>query len=229
MFSAADHYCFGTSRSAADVTRDEIAAIASAMQAARQAFLLGFDGMRMAHSREHLRSVLGRSSESFPEWVWQDQRQMAEAVREEVEKGRLVFVPEPEDLRRCARAIQADRQKQCSLAVQQHDSNPYATVQQMMSKPPRLPQNLDIASSFGDAEPFEYQPDDPGGAVDTLAGGEGTPSNNQAQNKQFRAVVRALGLDKDQAQELHMEVSKQGLGYHEIMERAQDLFGGAGD
>ncbi|WP_159835872.1 hypothetical protein [Burkholderia sp. 8Y] len=63
------------------------------------------------------------------------------------------------------------------------------------------------------------------GAVDLLAGGEGTPGNNQAQNKQSKAVVKALGLNKDQAQELHMEISRQGLGYHEIMERALDMFG----
>ncbi|MFM0321635.1 hypothetical protein [Caballeronia glebae] len=84
-------------------------------------------------------------------------------------------------------------------------------------------------SLLGDAQPFDYVPDDLGQAVDLVAGGEGTPGNNQAQNKQFKAVVRALGLDKNQAQELHMEISKQGLGYQEIMERARDIFGGVRD
>ncbi|SAK62677.1 hypothetical protein AWB76_03292 [Caballeronia temeraria] len=84
-------------------------------------------------------------------------------------------------------------------------------------------------SSLADAQPFEYHPDDLSGNVDVLAGGEGTPGNNQAQNKQCRAVVTALKLNKDQAQQLHLEISKQRMGYHEIMECAKDMFGDAGD
>jgi hypothetical protein len=84
-------------------------------------------------------------------------------------------------------------------------------------------------TSFGDAQPFEYQPDMPDGDAVELAGGEGTPGNNQAQNKQFKAVVKALGLNKDQARQLHDEISRQHLGYHEMLERGQDLFGGGDD
>lgn len=80
-----------------------------------------------------------------------------------------------------------------------------------------------------DAQPFEYQPSPPGGDGVLLAGAEGTPGNNQAQNRQFRSVVKALGLNQDQAQELHQEISKQGLGYHEIMQRAIDMFGSGND
>lgn len=83
-----------------------------------------------------------------------------------------------------------------------------------------------VSARLDEAEVFEYRLDAPlEGEVIQLAGGEGTPGNNQAQNRQTRDVVRALGLDKDQAQQLHREVSGEGLGYHEIMERAKDLFG----
>jgi hypothetical protein len=84
-------------------------------------------------------------------------------------------------------------------------------------------------SLLGDAQPFGYCLDIPNGDVIQLAGGEGTPGNNQAQNKQFKAVVKAMGLNKDQAQQLHQEISKQGLGYQEIMERARDILGDSGD
>jgi hypothetical protein len=86
---------------------------------------------------------------------------------------------------------------------------------------------MESATPLGDAQPFEYTPDALSGNVVELAGGEGTPGNNQAQNKQFKAVVKAIGLDQCQARQLHEEISGEGLGYHEIMERAQDMFGGS--
>ena len=58
-----------------------------------------------------------------------------------------------------------------------------------------------------------------------LAGNGGTPGNNQAQNSQFRDVVKALSLNKKQARMLHDENSGQNLGYHEIMEIGIDMFG----
>ncbi|KVU68283.1 hypothetical protein WK73_24730 [Burkholderia ubonensis] len=81
------------------------------------------------------------------------------------------------------------------------------------------------STPLGDAQPFEYSEDTPSDTVDLLAGGDGSPGNNQAQNKQFKAVVKALGLDKNQTRQLHDEISGEGLGYHEILERAQDMFG----
>ncbi|WP_433703907.1 hypothetical protein [Paraburkholderia sacchari] len=85
------------------------------------------------------------------------------------------------------------------------------------------------STPLGDAQPFRYQPEVPDGYVEQLAGGEGTPGNNQAQNKQFKAVVKALSLNQSQARQLHEEISKQGLGYHEMLERGQDMFGGGDD
>ncbi|MGF6641561.1 hypothetical protein [Paraburkholderia sp. MM6662-R1] len=49
---------------------------------------------------------------------------------------------------------------------------------------------------------------------------------NEVQNggRQTRDVATALGLNKNQAQQLHREIGGQRLGYHEIMERAKDMF-----
>ncbi|WP_153075405.1 hemagglutinin repeat-containing protein [Paraburkholderia bonniea] len=55
-------------------------------------------------------------------------------------------------------------------------------------------------------------------------GASGTPGNNQAQNKQFRAIVVQLGLTKDQQRLLHEEITGQNLGYHEILETAKGMF-----
>jgi hypothetical protein len=45
----------------------------------------------------------------------------------------------------------------------------------------------------------------------------------------YKAVVKGLGLDKNQARLLHEEITGERLGYHEMMERALDMFGGRGD
>jgi hypothetical protein len=79
-----------------------------------------------------------------------------------------------------------------------------------------------------DAQAFDYQPDMPDGGAEELAAGDGRPGNNQAQNKQFRAVVKALGLNQDQARQLHDDIQDDDeMDYHGLMERAQDLFGGS--
>jgi hypothetical protein len=44
-------------------------------------------------------------------------------------------------------------------------------------------------------------------------------------NKQVRAIVNKLNLNKDQAQKLHREVSKQGYSYdEEILLLAKEMF-----
>ncbi|WP_241495822.1 hypothetical protein [Paraburkholderia monticola] len=78
---------------------------------------------------------------------------------------------------------------------------------------------------LGDAQPFHYQPDMPNGDAMELAGSEGRPRNNFAQNKQTNDVARILRLTPDQAQQLHYELgSEPPMGFHEIMERAKDMF-----
>ncbi|POR55698.1 hypothetical protein B0G62_10192 [Paraburkholderia eburnea] len=86
----------------------------------------------------------------------------------------------------------------------------------------------DDSTPLGDAQPFDYQPDMPDGDAEDLAAGDGRPGNNQAQNKQFRAVVKALGLNQDQARQLHDDIQDDDeMDYHGLMDRAQDLFGGS--
>jgi RsiW-degrading membrane proteinase PrsW (M82 family) len=78
------------------------------------------------------------------------------------------------------------------------------------------------------------------GAVAAAAGstvlqmsGDGTPGNNQAQNKEFRDAVREaereLGrkLDKSEIRQVHDEISGQNFGYHEIVQIILDMFGGS--
>ncbi|WP_423371723.1 hypothetical protein [Burkholderia sp. LMG 32019] len=91
----------------------------------------------------------------------------------------------------------------------------------------RLPDGT-IASALGSTPPFEYRSDAPiANDALQLAGSDGLPGNNQAQNKQFKTVVKILDLNKRQARLLHEEISGEGLGYHEILERARDMFGGS--
>jgi len=97
MLFPASHYSFATNRNAGDVTRDEMADITAAMKVARQAFLQHFDVILMACSDSDLRSALGRSDNSFAEWVWRGTCEVSRAVREEVKNGTLVFVPTHED------------------------------------------------------------------------------------------------------------------------------------
>ncbi|WP_206002417.1 hypothetical protein [Paraburkholderia antibiotica] len=84
-----------------------------------------------------------------------------------------------------------------------------------------------VSMPLGDAQPFDYQPDMPDGDVEELAGGDGRPGNNQAQNKQFKAVVKALGLSQDQARQLHDDIQDdEPMNYHGLLDSARSLFGG---
>jgi hypothetical protein len=56
-----------------------------------------------------------------------------------------------------------------------------------------------------------------------LAANDGTPGNNQAQNKQVNDVVRILGLTRDQRKALHLEISGQNLGFHEILRIGREI------
>ena len=51
----------------------------------------------------------------------------------------------------------------------------------------------------------------------------GTPRNNQSQNKQAREAVKKYNLSKEGQRALHDEITKQGLGYNEIMEAAESI------
>lgn len=57
----------------------------------------------------------------------------------------------------------------------------------------------------------------------------GTPGNNQTQNRQFDDAVKAAEkiagkkLSPDQKTQLHNDISKQGYGFHEIVEEALEM------
>ncbi|MEP2987372.1 MAG: RHS repeat-associated core domain-containing protein [Parasphingorhabdus sp.] len=73
------------------------------------------------------------------------------------------------------------------------------------------------------AEAAQQKAQSQGGQPDN--GGDGPPGNNQAQNRQFDNVKKTLGLTEKQGEMLHREISKQGMGPKEIMERAKEMFG----
>jgi hypothetical protein len=58
-----------------------------------------------------------------------------------------------------------------------------------------------------------------------LAANDGTPGNNQAQNKQVNDVVRILGLTRDQRKELHWEITGRNLGFQEILRIGREIKG----
>ncbi|MCC8401432.1 hypothetical protein LJ655_05905 [Paraburkholderia sp. MMS20-SJTN17] len=147
------------------------------------------------------------------------------ALLEEVRRGKLLVIKGPRDslfpspcsstpLRNLARSAQYD---------------PATWQAQLAAARAARASDRDASTLLGDAQPFAYQPDMPDVDAVQVAGSEGTPRNNLAQNKQFKAVVKALGLNKNQARQLHDDISKQGLGYHEMLERGQDMFGGGDD
>lgn len=171
MFNAARHLTFGTRRDFTEVTRQEIEDVTEAMQAARLAFLEG-GGLHFSPSSgdTDMRAVLGKLSlpGGYRPIHQMNTPQVLEAVRDALIDGELIFVPEEDDLRACVKAIQEDRPKRPAPRVQsQQDNNPYATVQQMMGKPPRIPCGRDTPLS--DAQPFEYLPDTVGNAEQDAA------------------------------------------------------------
>lgn len=167
-FDPVHQYCFGTSQHVTEVTHTEIADITIAMQVARSAFLHnGFLRASLTTCASDLRAVLGRINfHRGPTHFPYEVSEIARAVLDEVKRGNLIFVPTNEDLRICVKAIQEDRQKRpAPYARQPQGENPYAIVQQMMGKPSRMAQNLDMPSSLSDAQPFDYQSDMPAGNV----------------------------------------------------------------
>lgn len=52
---------------------------------------------------------------------------------------------------------------------------------------------------------------------------DGTPGNNQAQNKQARDAANKHGLNKEQKRKLHDEITGQNYSYREIEEIAKAI------
>ncbi|MBC8747162.1 MULTISPECIES: hypothetical protein [Paraburkholderia] len=215
MFDADRWFHFALHAGAPRARSDDLA---QGMEEARAAWLRHALSMLLSLQSYELRDVLGRSDNRF-EMRRMDDHEVATALYNEVQSGALLFVPEREDMRKCVHAIREQREKGAKPAhacTQQPADADMAKL--LYSNSSRVPQVL------ANAKPFEYIPDPVSGVVDVLAGGEGMPGNNQAQNRQTRDVATALGLNKNQAQQLHREIGGRGLGYHEIMERAKDMF-----
>ncbi|PVX74643.1 hypothetical protein [Paraburkholderia unamae] len=188
-FEPPRHYSFGANRHFTEITRDEIDDITTAMQFARRAFLEDGGTMRALSvaSDGDLRAVLGKIDVFGGEWTrgqqLHDLRDLWDAVFRAVREGGLIFVPEREDLRACVKAIQEDREKRPAHGAQRpQDRSPYSTVEQMMGKPPRMPQNpakpswMTGSTPLGDAEPFGFTPDAAGGDTLELAASTNDPN-----------------------------------------------------
>jgi hypothetical protein len=205
----------------ARVPREAHDDIVRGMQEARAAWLKHVESTLLSHPSHELRDMLGRSGNRF-RMKTMDNRQVAKALYDEVKDGNLLFVPELDPMRKCVEAIRKQREKGTRQAPADAQEPADADVAKVLNdNSPRAPQNL------SNAQPFEYTPDAPNGDVEQMAGGDGRPGNNQAQNKQFKAVVRALGLSQDQARQLHDFIQDdEPLNYHGLLDRAQSLLGG---
>ena len=84
-------------------------------------------------------------------------------------------------------------------AQQKPDQNPYASVQQMMGKPPRMPGGR--SAPLGDAQPFEYTPGAVGGNVEELAASTNNPNYAAKMlgfdRKTFGSMIHAMKDDLD--------------------------------
>ncbi|MDR5809520.1 hypothetical protein [Caballeronia sp. LZ019] len=168
MFDPARHYAFGTDRHFTEITADEVEDITQAMKIARVAFLEGIEMLLLTCEDDAFRSILARSDESFPEWVWSEKRHIIQAVCDEIKKGRLVFVPKRDDLRACVEAMQKRRRERPAPVARTERLDPRPCAQRMYGKTPRVPQNVRMAfdapapAALDDAQPFEY----PSGSAD---------------------------------------------------------------
>jgi len=105
-----EHYCFPVMKGDAALSRDELESLDIAMRAARIHFVGSWEPDFSRSAGDHdLRSVLSRSNRHTGRIDAMDMRQVAKALVEEVESGRLVFLPDRDELRACVRAIEADR------------------------------------------------------------------------------------------------------------------------
>lgn len=227
MVSTARLFAYSTRRHVSEVTREEIECLAAAMEAARLAYLqIGSKFRPLKGDNDiDLRSVVNRASPVGGHWPFQAMgtSQLTQAVRRAVIDGVLVFVPRPEELRACVEAIEASRYRRSvwRSPAQENRFDPRQEAQRMMGRPPRTPSP---DTPLSNAQPFDWEPEAPSDVTQQLSGSEGTPRSNQAQNKQTGDIAKILRLTPGQARQLHNEISGEGLGFHEIMERAKDMF-----
>lgn len=84
-----------------------------------------------------------------------------------------------------------------------------------------------LASGFDDSSIFDLNPSGTGTQQPfDVAGNDGAPGDPQRQNKQARDVAVKLGLDRDQANDLHRAISGQNYNYQTILQIGKDIADG---
>lgn len=131
----------------------------------------------------------------------------------------VIFEPHPslfEPIRRDLLALKA-----CVQALRLREELKYSPDQ------PRWPEGHPLGGQWRPKEAGEGEGEalESTGSIGDLAANDGTPGNNQAQNKQVNDVVRILGLTKDERRQLHLEISGQNLGFHEILRIGREIKG----
>ena len=103
-----------------------------------------------------------------------------------------------------------------AIALMCNNSTPKETTEQARaSYEPPSPDN--------DDDDYYYEDDDNYGGRSKIGKQKNkAPGNNQVQNKQFDDATK--GCTKAEQRILHDKITGQGLGYHEIVELAKELF-----
>lgn len=74
-----------------------------------------------------------------------------------------------------------------------------------------------------DDDDYYYDDSNFGGRQKMGKGKGKMPGNNQTQNKQFKDATKGI-LNKDQQRMLHNEITGEGLGFHDIVDAAKNLW-----
>ncbi len=144
-FDPARHFVFGTGRRFTEVSPDTLRDIDVAMKVAQAAWLGTSRPPSLSWSDRELRDVLARV-EDYEGRIWKmDTPRVARAVLDAVQRGKLIFVPLPDDLRACVKAIQQERARQAAGGA------PCAATDGPSSSPRPTP--------LGNTQPFKYSDD----------------------------------------------------------------------
>lgn len=97
------------------------------------------------------------------------------------------------------------------------------------SYPPTASANVSAQSSIGvaklDVPVFSMPASQMGDAIQAAGVKNGdTMGNNGRESEQARAVVVKLGLNQDQATELHGAITKRGLSYQQVLKIGIEMF-----
>jgi hypothetical protein len=152
--------------SAASTPRESHEDLVAGMKAARAAWLRHNPPSELlSHGSHDLRAVLARSEAHF-DIRRMNNHQVARALFDEVQAGRLIFVPERGEMRKCVQAIKEERQKAGPIRPV-HQQQPIAPHPEraLHGNSQRMPQNLNASSysagsgPLSDAKPLEYVAD----------------------------------------------------------------------